>query len=121
MVSHGFDKNSYNCCVYHSKLDNGSKIYLLLYVDEMLVATKYKIDTTRLKVMLSSEFDKKNLGVARKTLGMDIYRDRGRGKRFLTKKSYIKKITSHFGMEQSKTISTPTTVSCKLSVYVTSK
>ena len=30
MVLHGFEKNSYDCCVYHSKLDNGFKIYLLL-------------------------------------------------------------------------------------------
>ena len=30
MVSHGFDRNSYDYCVYHSKLDDGSMIYLLL-------------------------------------------------------------------------------------------
>ena len=44
MVSHGFNRNSFDCCVYHSKLDDGSMIYLLLYVDDMLVATKKKSD-----------------------------------------------------------------------------
>lgn len=36
MISHGFDNNSYYCCVYYNKLDDGSMIYLLLYVDDML-------------------------------------------------------------------------------------
>ena len=70
MVSHGFDRNSYDCCVYHSKLDDGSMIYLLLYVDDMLVATKNKTDVARLKELLSSEFDMKDLGPAKKILGM---------------------------------------------------
>ena len=116
MVSHGFDRNSYDCCLYHSKLDDGSMNYLMLYVDDMLVATKNKSDVARLKEMLSSKFDIKDLGAARKILGMEIYRDRTRGKLFLTQKSYIKKILSRFGMENSKLISTPTAVSCKLSL-----
>ena len=47
---------------------------------------------------------------------METYRDRARGKLFLTQKSYIVKILSQFGMEKSKPISTPTSVSCKLSL-----
>ena len=89
-------------------------IYLLLYVDDMLVATKNKLDIARLKELLNSEFDMKDLGPAKKILGMEIYRDRARGKLFLTQKSYIEKILSRFGIEKSKPISTPTSVSCKL-------
>ena len=47
---------------------------------------------------------------------MEIYRDRARGKLFLTQKSYIEKILTRLGMEKSKSISTPTTISCKLSL-----
>uniref|UniRef100_A0A803MZL1 Reverse transcriptase Ty1/copia-type domain-containing protein n=1 Tax=Chenopodium quinoa TaxID=63459 RepID=A0A803MZL1_CHEQI len=47
--------NSYDCCVCHSKLENGSMIYLLLYVDDMLIATKNKSDIARLKEMLNSD------------------------------------------------------------------
>ena len=61
-------------------------------------------------------FDMKDLGLVKKILGMEIYRDRARGKLFLTQKSYIEKILSCFGMDKSKPISTPTSVSCKLSL-----
>ena len=91
-------------------------IYLLLYVDDMLVATKNKSDVARLKELLSSEFDMKELGPAKKILGMEIYRYRARGKLFLTQESYIEKILSRFGMEKSKPISTPTSMSRKLSL-----
>ena len=52
--------------MYHSKLDDGSMIYLLLYVDDMLVAMKKKTDIAKLKEMLSLGFDIKDLGVAKK-------------------------------------------------------
>ncbi|GJZ26794.1 transposable element [Tanacetum coccineum] len=38
MVKHGFSRSAYDCCVYHKKASSGSLIYLLLYVDDMLVA-----------------------------------------------------------------------------------
>ena len=58
----------------------------------------------------------KDLGSAKKILGMEIYRDRARGKLFLIQKSYIEKILSQFGLERSKPVSTPTSMSCKLSL-----
>ena len=76
MVLHGFDRDSYDCCVYLSKLDDGM-IYLLLYVDDMLVATKNKSDVVRLKELLSSEFDMKDLDPAKKILGIEIYKESG--------------------------------------------
>ena len=66
-------------------------IYQLLYVDDILLATKTKTDVARLKEMLNLEFDMKDLGTTRKNLGMEIYRDRPRGKLFLTQKSYIER------------------------------
>lgn len=37
MVSHKFDRNLYDFCVYHSKLEVGFIIYLLLYINGMMV------------------------------------------------------------------------------------
>ncbi|GJW76790.1 retrovirus-related pol polyprotein from transposon TNT 1-94 [Tanacetum coccineum] len=53
-----------------------SLIYLLLYVDDMLVAAKDMEEVKKLKILLNTEFDMKDLGVARKILGMEIIRDR---------------------------------------------
>ena len=49
---------------------------LLLYVDDMLIAAKSRIEITTLKKLLSSEFYMKDLGAAKKILGMEITRDK---------------------------------------------
>ena len=41
MLAHGFKRSNYDSCVY-IKFVNGSLIYLLLYVDDMLIAAKSK-------------------------------------------------------------------------------
>ena len=71
-------------------------IYLVLYVDDMLIAAENKSDVQKLKGLLSAEFEMKDLGAARKILGMEIYRDRSKGKLFLSQKGYIQKILSRF-------------------------
>ena len=72
MISHDFVRSSYDSCVYLKKHKNGSLLYLLLYVDDMLVACSSLFEVENLKVLLSSEFDMKDLGEAKKILGMEI-------------------------------------------------
>jgi hypothetical protein len=62
--------------VYLHKLQDGSYIYLLLYVDDMLIALKSQVEIDKLKAQLSKEFEMKDLVEAKKILGMDINRDR---------------------------------------------
>ena len=50
MVSHDFIKSSYDSCVYLKKLKDGSLLYLLLYVDDMLVACSSLFEVENLKV-----------------------------------------------------------------------
>ena len=57
-------------------LPSGEYIYLLLYVDDMLIASKSRSAIDKLKKELSSEFEMKDLGKAKKVLGMKIERDR---------------------------------------------
>ena len=40
MIKIGYKRCEYDCCVYVRSLDDGSFIFLLLYVDDMLIATK---------------------------------------------------------------------------------
>ena len=44
MMKLGYNRSPYDCCVYHNKLSNGSFIYLVLYVDDMLIAIGNKSD-----------------------------------------------------------------------------
>ncbi|GJW92213.1 transposable element [Tanacetum coccineum] len=94
---------------------SGSLIYLLLYVDDMLVAAKDMEEIKKLKILLNTEFDMKDLGAARKILGMEIIRDRKHGKLFLSQKSYIEKIISRFGMSSAKSVNTPFSANFRLS------
>ncbi|RVW71367.1 Retrovirus-related Pol polyprotein from transposon TNT 1-94 [Vitis vinifera] len=50
-------------------LDDDSFIFLLLYVDDMLIAAKSMIEVNKLKSLSSKAFDMKDLGVARRFLG----------------------------------------------------
>ncbi|GJY08330.1 retrovirus-related pol polyprotein from transposon TNT 1-94 [Tanacetum coccineum] len=94
---------------------SGSLIYLLLYVDDMLVAAKDMEEVKKLKILLNTEFDMKDLGAARKILGMEIILDRQHGKLFLSQKSYIEKIISRFGMSSAKSVNTPFSANFRLS------
>ena len=62
-------------CVYYRALPDGSLIYLLLYVDDMLVATKDMSEFKKLKLQLSEEFEMKDLRAAKKILGMKNFRE----------------------------------------------
>ncbi|KAJ4713215.1 Retrovirus-related Pol polyprotein from transposon TNT 1-94 [Melia azedarach] len=75
--------------------------------DDMLIAAENKSDVQKLKDLLSVEFEMKDLGAARKILGMEIYRDISKKKLFLSQKRYIQKILSRFGMSTAKPIDTP--------------
>ncbi|KAJ4705817.1 Retrovirus-related Pol polyprotein from transposon TNT 1-94 [Melia azedarach] len=116
MIEIGYTRSPYDCCVYYSKATNGSLIYLVLYVDDMLIAAENKSNVQKLKDLLSVEFEMKDLGAARKILGMEIYRDRSKKKLFLSQKGYIQKILSRFGMSTAKPIDTPSAANAHLSV-----
>ena len=87
-----YTRNKFDHCVYFRKLQEGSFIYLLLYVDDMLIASKSKDEIEKLKTQLNQEFEMKDLGEAKKILGVEIYRDRARGKVSLSQKQYLKKV-----------------------------
>jgi hypothetical protein len=106
MISQGFKRSNYDSCVY-LKTIKGSTIYLLLYVDDMLIAAKDKKEIEKLKAQLNNEFEMKDLGAAKKILGMEIIRDRHVGKLYLSQQGYIKKVLRRFNMHEAKPVSTP--------------
>ena len=61
--------------MYYNKLPGGEYIYLLLYVDDMLIASMSRYTIDELKIDLSFEFEMKDLGERKKVLGMEIKRD----------------------------------------------
>uniref|UniRef100_A0A2N9GV50 Reverse transcriptase Ty1/copia-type domain-containing protein n=1 Tax=Fagus sylvatica TaxID=28930 RepID=A0A2N9GV50_FAGSY len=115
MIGHGYSRSEYDNCVYHRKLLDGSFVYLLLYVDDMLIAVNNLVEINRFKTQLSGEFEMKDLGAVKKILGMKIRIDREASKLLLSQKSYIEKVLERFGMQQSKLVSTPLAAHFKIS------
>ncbi|KAH9678410.1 hypothetical protein KPL71_025698 [Citrus sinensis] len=68
MTKHAYKRSNYDCCVYFKDIDDGKMIYLMLYVDDMLIACHNINEISHLKDLLSSEFDMKDLGATRKIL-----------------------------------------------------
>ena len=98
MISYYFRRCTYDSCVNFRRCDDESFVYLLLYVDDMLIATKDKEDIRRVKTQLSREFEMKDLGAENKILVMEILRDRQTGKLYLSQKGYIEKVLNRFNM-----------------------
>ena len=84
----------YDSCVYFKQSDDLT--YLLLYVDNMLNAAKNKTHVQKLKAQLKKEFDMKDLGEVKKILGMEITRDRGSGRLWLSQENYVLKLLKRF-------------------------
>jgi hypothetical protein len=84
MIGHGYTRSSYDSCVYYRQLVDGSFFYLLLYVDDMLIAAKSMLEIKRLKSLLGDEIEMKDLSAVKKILGMEIHRDRKVGKLYLS-------------------------------------
>ncbi|CAJ2645710.1 unnamed protein product [Trifolium pratense] len=107
MHKEGFNKcNDDHCCFF--KRYKSSYIILLLYVDDMLVAGSDMDEIRNLKLQLSKEFDMmKDLGPAKKILGMQITRDKQRGVLQLSQAEYINRVLHRFNMGSAKPVSTP--------------
>ncbi|CAD6220463.1 unnamed protein product [Miscanthus lutarioriparius] len=107
-----------NACLKFGKTDKG----LTSYVDSDFAADldkrrslRSKKEITTLKKLLSSEFEMKDLGAAKKILGMEITRDKNSSLLFLSQQSYIKKVLHRFNMHDANSVSTPIAPHFKLS------
>ena len=74
------------------------------------------IEVTKVKNLLQREFEMKDLGNARRILGMDITREPGGGVLYLSQRHYVNKVLSRFYMHQSSEVSTPLGQHIKLSL-----
>ena len=96
--SFGFMENIMNQCIYQKV--NWSKIcFLVLYVDDILLATNDKGLLHEVKQFLSKNFDIKDMGDVTYVIGIKIHRDRFRGLLSLSQETYINKVLEIFRMK----------------------
>ena len=107
MHEHGYSRCHSDHCIYFMRLDDDRYIILCLCVDDMFVARSNMDHIKGLKRQLAHAFSMKDLGVAKKILGMKIHRDRKNRKLMLSRVDYVEKVLQRFSMENAKAVSTP--------------
>ena len=83
-----FKENKVDNCIY-TKFRGSKFVFLLLYVDDILLASSDINLLLETKKFLSCKFDMKDLGEASYVLGIEIHRDRSNGILGLSQKIYI--------------------------------
>ena len=73
------------------------------------------MEIRNLKLSLKSVFEMKELGEARKILGIEIKRDRQHRQLILSPKFYLSKLIKRFNMSDAKDVSVPFSQHFKLS------
>jgi hypothetical protein len=103
----GFEPNIEDNCIY-AKFKNGKYVFLILYVDDILLVSNDVSMLRETKKFLSSNFDMKDLGEACYVLGIEIHGDRKNGVLGLSQKAYLEKVLKKYNMHTSK--ATPTSI-----------
>ena len=113
--SYGFVENKVDQCIY-CKVSGRKFIFLILYVDDILLASSDLGLLHETKRMLSKNFDMKDLGEASFVLGIEIHRNRSRGLSGLSQRAYVDRILERFNMQQCKPGIAPVCKGDKLSL-----
>ena len=104
--SFGFEQSIDEPCVY-KLIHEGKVVFLVLYVDDILLIGNDVGKLSEVKVWLAKQFDMKDLGEAAYILGIQIFRDRKNRTLSLSQASYINKVMDRFSMQDCKRGQTP--------------
>jgi len=99
ITSFGFKEDIVDRCIY-LKVSGSKFIFLILYVDDILLATNDLGLLSDTKKFLSNNFEMKDMGEAYYVIGIEIFRDRSQGLLGLSPKAYINKVLERFRMDK---------------------
>jgi len=105
-MSFGFKKNIVDRCIY-LKVSGGKFIFLILYVDDILLTTNGLGLLSEAKKFLSINFETEDMNEAYYVIGIEIFRDRSQGLLGLSQKAYINKVLKRFKMDKCSTSPIP--------------
>ena len=110
----GFSQNPDEPCVY-KKVSGSAIMFLILYVDDILIIVNDVSTLQLVKIWLSMNFSIKDLREATYILRIRVNRDKSKRLLGLSQSTYIGKMLKKFIMEQSKRGFIPITHGTKLS------
>ena len=110
MLKLGLKKCESDHCIC-SKRDGQDMIFVALYVDDLVLASKILQDT---KQALSDRFEMTDMGQLKYFLGMEIEQDVMTGKVSVRQTKFVKDIMEKLNMEKSNPVKTPQDLGLKL-------
>jgi hypothetical protein len=108
-----FKQSESDPCIWIHKNINGERTYVALYVDDLIIAGENENEISTIKQRLSARFEMKDLGIARKFLGMEIEYG-GDGSIKIHQNQYIQQLLDRHGMGECNPVTTPLDTSVKL-------
>lgn len=96
--SFDFKENTMDQCI-DQKISESKICFLVLYVDDILLASNEKRLLHAVEQFLSKNFDMKDMGEASYAIGIKIHRDRTHCILGLSQETYINKVLEGFGMK----------------------
>jgi hypothetical protein len=120
MLGLGFTRIKEDHCVYF-KLIGDQLIYLVLYLDDMLLIGNKMEIIKDVKTQLSCKFYMKDIGAANFILGMQIKRYWEKRKIWLNQRKHVETILQRFNIKECKSVKVPIHVHVKLFVDQCSK
>lgn len=102
----GFIQGKADQCLYTRKEKNGTTTYVLLYVDDILVAGTSTKSTKEVGKNLQKYFKVKDLGNVKHYLGMQIEQEED-GSFLISQKMKITKILEEYGLLEPRPVATP--------------
>jgi hypothetical protein len=109
----GFEASDADPCLFVKRLSIGL-VFVLVYVDDMLVAAPTPKDVVAVKAQIMSKFEARDMGEAGLFLGMSIVRDRSNRLLWLHQGRYARDVAARFGMTEARAMSAPRARETKL-------
>lgn len=102
----GFKRSKIDYCLYFLQ-NNNEKVYLIIFVDDLLICSKDRELLGSIKRKLAVRFRMKDMGQITTYLGININYDYGKGNMTLDQESYIKSLAKKYGIEDAKLYAIP--------------
>ncbi|CAI5981074.1 unnamed protein product [Closterium sp. NIES-65] len=108
LVGAGWKKSQVDEALYFKVGEGGVACWVLVYVDDLLAASRSAAMLKKLKELLEAAFELREISPMQKYLGLEIVRDRSAGKMWLHQQDYADKLRRRF-IDEEQTGRTPKT------------
>lgn len=101
LIKLGFTQSASDACLFSKQLESGDWIYLLIYVDDIIVVCKNNRQFAMLERDLRSELEISSLGEVSHFLGIKVTKDEN-GFYSISQRAFIREIAERFGLGDAK-------------------